>query len=307
VTDLRTTEGVLQHADGSSTWHLRATPTDPPAARPAGAPVVVLHGGPGMGHDYLRTLTRLASSGREVFLYDQVGCGRSSHHEEAPADHWRVELFVAELEALLAHWEIGEDFHLLGQSWGGMLAAEYVLAHPRGVRSLSLLDSPASMPAWARGTRRLLAQLPEATRATIEQHEAAGTFEHPDYLAAVDEFYARFLCRVQPWPSDLTDSFRHVDDDPTVYRTMIGPSEFTITGSLAEWTVAGRLGRIGVPTLVGYGEHDEATDSWRPFAEEIPDVVVHEFPGASHTPHLETPEEFFAVVEDFLHRADRRA
>ena len=85
---------------------------------------------------------------------------------------------------------------------------------------------------------------------------------------------------------------------------MIGPSEFTITGSLAQWSVAERVQDLRLPTLVGYGEHDEATDSWRPFAERIPGAAVHEFAGASHTPHLESPEEFDRVVRDFLSSHD---
>lgn len=90
-----------------------------------------------------------------------------------------------------------------------------------------------------------------------------------------------------------------------MYATMIGPSEFTVTGTLADWSVAERVHQITVPTFVGYGEYDEATDSWRPFADRIAEVTVHEFPGASHTPHLEQAEEFDRVVSGFLRRHDR--
>lgn len=299
---VRVTEGHLDHGDGSRTWYQRTVPDQ---ARPGALPLVVLHGGPGMAHDYLRRLSGLAADGREVVQYDQVGCGRSSHHPDAPADHWTVDLFVRELRDLVDHWGVGGGFHLLGQSWGGMLAPEYVLRHPRGVASLVLLNSPAAMPDWAAGTRRLLAAMPAEVQEAIRRHEAAGTYEAPEYLAAVDAFYERHLCRLQPWPQDVLDSFAQLQDDPSVYGSMIGPSEFTITGTLADWSIARHVHGITAPTLVGYGEHDEATDSWRPFAERIPGAVVHRFTGASHTPHLEVPEEFDRVVRGFLDRHDR--
>jgi L-proline amide hydrolase len=302
--DVGVVEGRLEHADGSHTWYSRTVPASP---RPGALPLVALHGGPGMAHDYLRRVRELAAHGREVLVYDQVGCGRSSHHPHAPADHWTVDLFVRELHDLVGHWGIGAGFHLLGQSWGGMLAPEYVLAHPEGVASLTLMNSPAAMPDWAEGTRRLLGGMPADVRDAIERHEAAQTYDDPEYLAAVDAFYRRHLCRLDPWPQHVLDSFEQLEQDPSVYASMIGPSEFTITGTLAQWSVADRVHEIGVPTLVGYGEHDEATTSWRPFAERIAGAVVHEFAGASHTPHVETPDEFDRVVGDFLGRHDLSA
>lgn len=285
------------------TW-LRVThPADP---RPDRLPLVVVHGGPGMAHNYCLPMTALGGDGRVVVHYDQVGCGLSTHLPDAPADFWTVALFVAELRNLTQQVDVLQaGFHLLGQSWGGMLAPEYVLAHPTGVRSLTLADSPASMPLWAQGTNELLQGLPAETRAAIERHEAAGTTDSDEYLAAVDEFYKRHLCRLDPWPEDMMGSFAQMEQDPTVYHTMIGPSEFTITGTLGDWSVVERLDRIEVPTLVVAGEHDEARPAaWTPFVERIPDTRHHVFAGASHTPHLETPEEFTRVVGEFLRQHD---
>lgn len=285
------------------TWLRITRPTDP---RPDRLPLVVVHGGPGMAHNYCLPMTALGEDGRLVVHYDQVGCGLSTHLPDAPADFWTVELFVAELRNLVQRLDVLQaGFHLLGQSWGGMLAPEYVLAHPTGVRSLTLADSPASMPLWAQGTNELLQGLPSQTRAVIERHETAGTTDSDEYLAAVDEFYRRHLCRLDPWPADMMDSFAQMEQDPTVYHTMIGPSEFTITGTLGDWSVVERLECIEVPTLMVAGEHDEARPAaWAPFVERIPDARQHVFAGASHTPHLETPEEFTRVVGEFLRQHD---
>jgi len=283
---------------GHRTWY-RITYPDGPADR---TPLVVLHGGPGMAHDYCLPMTALGADGRVVVHYDQLGCGRSSHLPDAPADFWTVELYVAELRNLVAQLPVlAGGFHLLGQSWGGMLAPEYLLAHPDGVRTLVLCDSPASMPLWTAGTTELLSRMPAAVRHAVAAHEAAGTTDSAAYQDAVDAFYRRHLCRLDPYPPELAASFAQHEADPTVYATMIGPSEFTVTGSLADWSVVDRLGGIHLPTLVVAGEYDEATPGcWQPFVAGIPGAVAHVVAGASHTPHLEVPEEFRRVVGAFL-------
>ena len=74
----------------------------------------------------------LATAGRAVVHYDQLGNGRSTHLREKGADFWTPALFLDELDNLLAHLGIASAYHLLGQSWGGMLAAEHgALAAPR--------------------------------------------------------------------------------------------------------------------------------------------------------------------------------
>ncbi|MGG5260249.1 proline iminopeptidase-family hydrolase [Phycicoccus avicenniae] len=268
-------------------------------------PLVVLHGGPGAAHDYTLAMTSLAGDGRAVVHYDQLGCGRSSHLPDADPASWTVDLFVEELRALVEHLGIAEDFHLLGQSWGGMLGPEVVLADARGIRTLTICDSPASMALWVAGCDELRAQLPPEVEETLRRHEAAGTTDDPEYVAAMDVFYARHVCRVQPLPPEVAASFAQIDADPTVYHTMNGPSEFHVTGSLADWSVVDRLDRIDVPTLVVAGRHDEAVPSvWAPFVERIPDVRSHVFADSSHMPHVEEPAEFTRVVGEFLRAHD---
>ena len=279
--------------------------THPSKSLPGRLPVVVVHGGPGMAHDYTLPMTALGDDGRRVIHYDQLGCGRSSHLLDAGPEFWTVQLFVEELRNLVAQLDLTGGFHLVGQSWGGMLVPEYVHTHPAGVRSITLADSPASMPLWARGTNQLLEDMPPHIRDAVARHEAAGTFNHPEYLGAVDAFYKRFLCRLDPWPEPMLASFRQLEQDPTVYQTMIGPSEFTITGTLANWSVVDRLSDISVPALVIAGEHDEARpEAYAPFVERLKQVRQHVVDGASHTPHLEFPEEFTRVVGHFLRQHD---
>jgi L-proline amide hydrolase len=288
--------------EGHQTWYRVTGELDPQAER---APLVVLHGGPGAAHNYTLAMADLAADGRAVVHYDQLGCGRSTHLPEADPGYWTVDLFVRELRAVTAALGIDQRFHLLGQSWGGMLGPEVVLADATGIASLSICNSPASMPLWVQAANRLLAELPEDVQATLTEHEAAGTTDSPEYHQAMDVFYARHVCRVQPVPQDVVDSFAQIDAEPTVYHTMNGPSEFHVVGSLADWSVVDRLPGIGVPTLVVAGAYDEAQpEVWQPFVDRIPDVESHVFAESSHMPHVEEPEEFRRVIGDFLRRHD---
>ena len=105
---------------------------------------------------------------------------------------------------------------------------------------------------------KLREQLPQDVQATLTKHEEAGSYDDPEYVEACLVFYARHVCRI-PWPPEVARSFEYLDEDPTVYRTMNGPSEFHIIGSCKDWQVKDRLHEIRVPTLLVSGRHDEAT------------------------------------------------
>lgn len=280
--------------------------TRPDAPLDGALPLVVLHGGPGFAHDYLRSLADLADlTGRTVVHYDQYGCGRSTHSPEAPAGFWTPQLFVDEYAAVVSELELG-DHHLLGQSWGGMLGAEIAVRRPAGLASLAICNSPAAMPLWSEAADALRAQLPGEIRDALERHEADGTYDDPEYIAAAHEYDRRHVVRLPEMPQDYVDSVAQMEADPTVYHTMNGPNEFHVIGSLKDWTVVDRLDRIAVPTLVLAGEFDEAQPIvWRPFVERIPDVREAVVPDASHCTHLEKPEEFLGIIAGFLAENDR--
>ena len=269
------------------------------------APLVTAHGGPGGTHDYLLTMADISRSGRPVIHYDQLGNGRSTHLRDKGADFWTVDLFLDELENLLEQLGISDNYHLLGQSWGGMLGAEHAIRQPRGLRSLVISDSPASMPLWLAAAAELRAQLPPDVQETLTRHEAAATTDSAEYLAAMDVFYARHVCRIVPHPAELARTFAAIAEDPTVYHTMNGPSEFHVIGTLKTWSVVDEVNRIQVPTLLISGGHDEAAPSTvQPFADGIPDVRWHIFEQSSHVPHIEERNAYMALVQDFIDARD---
>ncbi len=263
-------------------------------------PLIVAHGGPGCTHDYVDSFKDLADTGRAVVHYDQLGNGRSTHLRDASADFWSVALFLAELDNLIEHLDIS-DYALLGQSWGGMLGAEHAVRQPAGLKALIIANSPASMDLWCAAANELRQALPTEVQATLLRHEAAGTTDSAEYRAASDVYYARHVCRVQPEPAEVLRTNAAIEDDPTVYHTMNGPTEFHVIGSLRNWSIIERLPRIQVPTLLISGRFDEATPATvQPFADGIRDVRWQIFEQSSHMPHVEEREACMACVGAFL-------
>jgi L-proline amide hydrolase len=295
-------EGTVDF-DGAQTWYRITGDLDSDLV-----PLVVAHGGPGCTHDYLLRLSALAETargGRPVIHYDQIGNGRSTHLRRADPSFWTVDLFVAELDNLLTRLGIVDSYHLLGQSWGGMLAAEFAVRQPAGLDRLVIADSPASMDLWLEAAAGLRGQLPPGVDAVLTQHEEAGTTDSPEYLQAMQVFYDRHVCRVVPNPPEVAATFAALEDDPTVYYTMNGPSEFHTIGSLRPWTVVDRLAQIAVPTLLISGFYDEAAPvAVQPFFDLIPDVRWRIFAESSHMPHVEETEGYLSVVASFLAGAE---
>lgn len=291
------TEGTLEW-NGLRTWYCTMDRVQGTAER---LPVVVLHGGPGLTHDYLLSVAGLTASGHPCVFYDQVGNGRSDHRPEAPRDFWTVELFVRELEHLVEHLGLAGGFHLLGHSWGGMLALELATCRPSGLRSIVVADAFASSAVYAEEVAKLVAALPEETRSVIERHEAAGTTESPEYQAAVRVFYRKHVFRAGPIPDDLMRTLGALGQDPTVYHAMAGPSEFTMSGVLRDWDITDRLHRIEVPVLLISGRYDEvAPAAVEGLHQGLADTRWFLFEESSHMPHLEESAEFLARVSEFL-------
>jgi len=271
---------------------------------PGHLPLLVLHGGPGATHQYLEPLAELARFGRRVIFYDQVGCGQSDHPSNP--DFYDVATFVAEVDAVRE--QLGLDaVHILGQSWGGMLAMEYALTHPAGLASIVVADSPASMTLWVSEANRLRAELPPDVERTLSAHETAGTTSDDAYAAATMEFYRRHVCRLETWPDCVMRTMQALTDDGLVYNVMNGPSEFHVVGKLKTWDITARLPEIDVPTLLLSGRYDEATPAIvGAIHDRIPKSEWILFDESAHMPHVEEPTAFNAAVRGFLAGVEAR-
>ncbi len=258
-------------------------------------PLLVLHGGPGMAHFYLESLDEIAQYGRQVIYYDQSGCGNSPTPDRS--DVWSAEFFERELVAVREQLGL-DEIHLLGQSWGGMLAMQYLTHRPAGVRSAVIASSPASTDLWVQEALRLRSYLAPDMQAALVQADEDGDYERADVQRAVNEYYRLHVCKLDPYPSFIQKTF---DQMGPVYMTMQGASEFVMTGKLKGWDITSDLGRIVVPTLVTSGTIDECTPLVaKKVVDAIPGAHWTLFDGGTHFLHAECPEEYNATVEDFI-------
>ncbi|WP_122572368.1 proline iminopeptidase-family hydrolase [Pseudomonas viridiflava] len=264
-------------------------------------PLVILHGGPGCTHDYVDSFKDIASTGRAVIHYDQLGNGKSTHLREVKRDFWTVDLFLSELDNLLEHLGIENNYALLGQSWGGMLASEHAVRQPDGLKALIIANSPADMHTWVSEANRLREDLPAEVQAALLKHEKAETLKDPEYLKASRVFYDRHVCRITPWPEEVKRTFDAIDADPTVYHAMNGPNEFHVIGTMKDWTIVNRLKLISVPALLISGKYDEATPLVvKPYVDNVPDISWSVFEESSHMPHAEERMACMGRVAGFL-------
>jgi len=266
------------------------------------APLLLLHGGPGATHDYMEPLKILADE-RPVIFYDQLGGGNSDRPKDVSL--WTVERFVEELGQVRSLLKL-ERVHILGQSWGTMLAVSYILSKkPGGVVSLILSGPALSAKRFTKDTRRYLSELPEKYRDIIKRSEKEKRFDSEGYRNAMMEFYKLHLCRIQPWPECLMRTFEKMGTD--VYNHMWGPSEFTVTGTLKSFDVTERLKEIRTPTLFTCGRYDEASpETTNYYHRLIPQSEMVVFEDASHEHHLEKMEEYIKVLRNFLNRAENK-
>lgn len=298
MAEIPVTEGFIPFR-GYRTWYRVAG--DLSAVPPGKFPILMLHGGPGACHDYLESLQPFAETGRPVIFYDQLGCGNSDRPDDPSM--WTIDLFLDEVRTVREALGL-DQIHLLGQSWGGMLAMEYALTRPAGIVSLTIASSPASMPLWVQEANRLRGELPPAVQATLLSHEEAGTTDDPAYAEAMAVFYERHVCRVVPMPESVANSFAKLGKQ--VYETMNGPSEFHVIGTLKDWDIRDRLGEIAIPCLMTSGRYDECT----PVQSEIivrgiPDCEWVLFEESSHIAHVEEQARYLAVLDTFLTRVER--
>jgi proline-specific peptidase len=175
------------------------------------------------------------------------------------------------------------------------------------VVSLNLASTSSGVPALMRGMEALRRQLPAEVRETLERGEASGDVDGDAYQAAELCFVRRHVCRLDPFPAPLVRTIENTARSPA-YKVMYGRNQFLLTGSLRGWDRRTEVGRLRMPTLVSCGRHDKFVPACsQELHEAIPGSELQVFEQSSHMSHLEEPERFVAVVEDFLARAETEA
>ena len=269
--------------------------------------ILVLHGGPAATHEYMLSLAYDLPSqhGFEVVMYDQLGSFFSDQPQE---DLWNIPRWVEEVDEVRQALGYDKDnFYLLGNSWGGILAMEYALAHQDHLKGLIVCNMHASIPEYAAYNREVLRpQMRPGLLDTLDAFEAARDFQNPTYVALVEsEFYTKHICRLEEWPEEVVTSFSRLNYP--LYDLMQGPSEFKVGGRLIDWDIKDRLHEITVPTLMVGATHDTMDpEAMREQSELVADGHFLLCPDGSHLCMWDDRETFMAGVAEFISAIDSR-
>ena len=259
-----------------------------------GTPLLTLHGGPGGTSCGLQVLAR------PVIRYDQLGSGRSGRPTDTSL--WNPDRFVEELDELRETLGL-KVLHLHGHSWGGTLAAYYVLEEGgEGITSLTLSSPLISTLKWIEDANFLRAELPLNVQATLDAHEQAGTTDSEAYQAATEIFYDKHVSR-----GEAVESYKCPDApwNSAIYNKMWGPTEFYAPGSLRDFDLSPRLGEIDVPTLFITGEFDEARpETVATFANAVRGAQLRVIPGVGHASSSRAPEAYRKILRDFMRASE---
>jgi proline iminopeptidase len=266
--------------------------------------VLLLHGGPGGTHEFFENFDGyLPKEGIEYIYYDQL----DSYYSDKPNDSllWTTEHFVEEVEQVRVALKLNKDnFYLLGQSWGGILAMEYALKYQQHLKGLIISNMVASAPEYEKYAKEVLApQLPVAVWNEIKALEAKGDFQNPRYNELLmKHYYTKHILHkpLEEWPEFINRAFNHLN--PNIYIYMQGYSEFGMTGNatLKKWDVSKRLKDITVPTLMIGGKYDTMDPEymkWMATQVKQGRSITLE---SGHLGQYDDPEHYFGGLVQFL-------
>jgi len=220
--------------------------------------VLLLHGGPGMTHEYFEAFdSYLPRAGIEYYYYDQLGSAYSDQPDEPSL--WELPRFVDEVEQVRKALKLdASNFYLLGHSWGGMLALEYALKYQQNLKALIISNMVPSIPAYSRYAQNvLMPAMDQKALAEIKALEAAGKFDDPRYEELLmQNFYVFHVLRMpaDQWPDPLMRAINKINKK--IYVPMQGPSELGTSGKLVAWDRTAELSSITVPTLAVGARYD---------------------------------------------------
>ena len=265
--------------------------------------VLLLHGGPGVTHEYLEAFdSYFPGAGIEYYYYDQLG----SYYSDQPHEPslWNLPRFVEEVEQVRQALKLDKDnFYLFGQSWGGLLAMEYALKYQPHLKGLVISNMMASIPKYnAYAEQVLMPAMDQKVLAEIKALERAGKYEDPRYLELlIPHHYVHHLLRMPPerWPDPVNRAFKHINN--AIYVPMQGPSELGASGKLLNWDRTKDLKHITVPTLVigaKFDTMDPAHMEW--VAKQLPKGRYLFCPNGSHLAEYDDQQVYFRGLISFI-------
>lgn len=287
---------IIQLSSGQSVW--TRTEGDGPIK------ILLLHGGPGMTHEYLEPFSNfIKNKPIQIIYYEQLG----SYYSDQPDDKslWNIPRFCKEIDEVRRAWGL-ENFYLYGQSWGGMLAMEYATRYGNHLKGLIDSNMVDNMHDYETYVNKLRDSMAPQDVAYMKKVESENNTEDPHYNELVMKLYQSCICRLKPWPDAVNRAFDHINEQ--VYVTLQGPTEFTITGSLKTWSIRDRLKNIQTPTLLLGGKYDSMNPNViKDMANRLPNAAAHICPKGSHFSIWDDSQDYFEAIDSFLKQVENKS
>ncbi len=265
-----------------------------------GTPVILIHGGPGMGSFYLKSMEGLGFD-RPVVRYDQLGAGKSDRMTDTTL--MVIPRFVEELDSLRRTLRYDKVF-LNGNSWGTIVAVEYYKAHPDRVAGIIFSGEAFDITAAEKEINKWVATLSDSAQKAFAQYNKDKNLEAPAYKAATDEFYAKNVFR-HPVKADLDSMFAMIGMEQ--YKYFQGENETMVVGTLKGYSAMRILPTIKVPVLMTTGEFDELGPKLiEQHAKLIPGAKFIVYKGAAHITQWDAAEQSVKDAREFLKAADKK-
>jgi proline iminopeptidase len=267
--------------------------------------VLLLHGGPGFSHDYMDCFDDfLPKEGMEIYYYDQLGSGNSDNPSDTSL--WNIPRFVEEVEQVRKGLNL-ENFYIVGHSWGGLLAMEYLHKYQSHVKGAVFSNMTAGMKDFVSYVTQLKQQIfTERELALYDSLDKLKQYNSPQYTELLmNKLYTQVLCRLpmEKWPEPLLRAFKKVNT--VVYQQMQGVDEFHVTGNFKDWEFWDRLPDIKIPILVLGGMKDEMNpESLKKEGQLLPDGRTYLCPNGSHMAMYDDQQNYFTNMIAFLKEVD---
>lgn len=268
-----------------------------------GKPLMVMHGGPGGRSCSSIEAYQVLAGSRPIIFFDQLESGMSDHPNDTSL--WKPLYFAQQVEAVRKKLGL-DNFHLLGSSWGGSVAIEYMATHNTDAVASVIFAAPLiSTAQWMKDAKVLISKLSPAVQDTINKYEALRNYTATSYLAATDTFYANFMSRKKGLPP-VTGCDDVPKSNKAIYQHMWGPTEFSATGTLRTFDRINDLKSITKPTLFIGGEFDEVLpETLRYYQTLVPGSEVAIVPNAGHAKTRDNPEDYMRMLGTFLSNVDK--
>ena len=263
--------------------------------------ILLLHGGPGGTHETFESFAKhLPQAGVEYIYYNQLGSLYSDDAKDSSL--YTIQHYVSEVEQVRQALGLdSSNFYLLGHSWGGILAMEYTLKYQQHIKGLIISNMMSDCPAYDAYNKQVLQpQMPKAVVDSILAFEIIGNTANPRYMQLLmQHYYNLHVCRIQPMPDALSRMFAHLN--PVIYNVMQGPSEFGISGRLANWSCTSRLKNITKPTLVIRGMYDTMDPAYMEMmSKQLPNGTLVTCTKGSHCSMWDDEENYFKGLLSFV-------